>query len=181
MKTTLTPLIFIFLLLTFSCSKEEDCNNPVDCLPSATQIGKNTAGCLIDGKIFLPGGESLNSGSALHSQYLVYEGKYIFSLTIINFKDNIHLIQIGASDVELIKNKTYELTMKSDITVSGKYTIGGGLIDGFSTNNETNGELTITNLNLQERIISGTFWFDARNGSGEKVEIREGRFDVRYQ
>ncbi len=42
-----------------------------------------------------------------------------------------------------------------------------------------NGELKITKLNTQQRIISGTFWFDAIL-SGEKIEIREGRFDMRY-
>jgi len=181
MKTVINILLFVILLSTNSCSKQDECDNSLDCLPLATQTGANTAGCLINEKIFLPGGESLNSGSALHSQYLIYEGKYIFSLTIINFKDNIHLVQIGARDVELIKNKTYKITMKSESTVSGKYTIGGGLIDGFSTNNETNGELTITNVDIPNRIISGTFWFDASNAEGEIVQIREGRFDVRYQ
>ena len=49
----------------------------------------------------------------------------------------------------------------------------------FYTTNLLNGELKITKLNTQQRIISGTFWFDAIL-SGEKIEIREGRFDMRY-
>ena len=49
----------------------------------------------------------------------------------------------------------------------------------FYTTNLLNGELKITKLNTQQRIISGTFWVDAIL-SGEKIEIREGRFDMRY-
>ena len=30
------------------------------------------------------------------------------------------------------------------------------------------------------RTLSGRFWFDATNSAGEKVEIREGRFDILY-
>ena len=181
MKAILSPLLFLLLLLTFSCSKEEDCDNPVDCLPPVTQIGANTAGCLVNGEVFLPAGESLNRGSVLHSQYLFYEGKYIFSITITdrNGKHN-QLVQVGATGVELIENKTYEITMESDSTFSGIYTIGGGLIDGFTTNNETAGELKIIHIDENLRIISGTFWFDAINNEGEIVQIREGRFDVRY-
>ena len=38
----------------------------------------------------------------------------------------------------------------------------------------------ITKLNIQQRIVSGTFWYDAINSDGEKVEVRDGRFDMRY-
>lgn len=42
------------------------------------------------------------------------------------------------------------------------------------------GELTITHLDEERQIVSGTFWFDAVNKQGEKVQVREGRFDMRY-
>ncbi len=42
------------------------------------------------------------------------------------------------------------------------------------------GELRITKLDHQKRIVAGTFWFDAVNSAGEKVEVREGRFDMRF-
>jgi hypothetical protein len=41
-------------------------------------------------------------------------------------------------------------------------------------------ELTITRFDPNRRIVSGRFWFDATTGSGEKVEVREGRFDIGY-
>jgi hypothetical protein len=42
------------------------------------------------------------------------------------------------------------------------------------------GELKITKIDVSKSIVSGTFWFDAVNSKGEKVEIREGRFDWNY-
>ena len=48
------------------------------------------------------------------------------------------------------------------------------------TNSIKKGELTITRVDLQNSIISGTFWFDAINTDNEVVEIREGRFDWNY-
>lgn len=33
---------------------------------------------------------------------------------------------------------------------------------------------------MSKSIIAGTFWFDAINDKGEKVQIREGRFDWQY-
>ena len=37
------------------------------------------------------------------------------------------------------------------------------------------------NCNFYLHIQSGTFWFDAVNEKGKKVEIREGRFDMHFE
>ncbi|MGC8751863.1 DUF6252 family protein [Hydrotalea sp.] len=50
----------------------------------------------------------------------------------------------------------------------------------YSTNHFVTGELNIKKLDTVNQIVSGTFWFDAVNANGQKVQIREGRFDVRY-
>ena len=42
------------------------------------------------------------------------------------------------------------------------------------------GELKITYHNYNNAILSGTFWFDAVNSTGEIVQVREGRFDIHY-
>jgi hypothetical protein len=42
------------------------------------------------------------------------------------------------------------------------------------------GELWIKKYDSVNHIVSGTFWFDAVNSLGEKVEVREGRFDMRF-
>ena len=39
----------------------------------------------------------------------------------------------------------------------------------------------IVRVDKEKNIISGTFWFDAVNEQGKKVEIREGRFDMVFE
>ena len=49
------------------------------------------------------------------------------------------------------------------------------------TDQNNTGELVITKFDLEENIVSGTFWFDMENPyTGEIVEIREGRFDTYF-
>lgn len=48
----------------------------------------------------------------------------------------------------------------------------------FHWNLNSPGELVITRLDTLNNIISGTFWFDLHNSDNEKVEIRNGRFDL---
>lgn len=39
--------------------------------------------------------------------------------------------------------------------------------------------MTITKLDMENQIISGTFWFDVQDPkTGETREVRDGRFDV---
>jgi flagellar basal body rod protein FlgG len=50
----------------------------------------------------------------------------------------------------------------------------------YKTTSTITGELKITNHNFDKAILSGTFWFDAINSKGEKIQVREGRFDMEY-
>jgi hypothetical protein len=50
----------------------------------------------------------------------------------------------------------------------------------FYSDSINSGELKIDFLDTINRVVSGTFWFDAINSGGEKVQVRSGRFDVKY-
>lgn len=177
MKTILTILLFCLLLLPFSCSKQDECENPVDCLPPPTQTGANTAGCLVNGEVFLPGGRSIGSGSVLKAQYVFDDGRYIFGVSINNLRDGNKMVMIESKNDELEEGETYIMNQYSDISTTGFYLNGS---TGYSTTDEVTGEFTISKFDESRRILSGTFWFDAINNEGEIVQIREGRFDVRY-
>ncbi len=183
MKSAIHFIFFasIIIISTNSCSKKDDCEHPVDCLPPATQIGANTAGCLVNGKILVPSGRSFGSGSVLISQYLFYQGAYFFSIGIDDREEN-QLISIRIENSQLEEGGIYPLQLETENSGSAAYIIGGaGSGIGYVTTNNFKGELHVTNLDETKKIVSGTFWFDAINSEGESVQITQGRFDVRFQ
>ena len=42
------------------------------------------------------------------------------------------------------------------------------------------GELKITKFDQANHVLSGTFFFTGTNSSGTKVNITDGRFDIKY-
>lgn len=194
-KTTIIMKIlklFFFLLMAtlLSCCNKDD-DKPIaeiDKLPPATQTGANTAGCLVNGLAFLPGGQSQQP---LSCNYLDGEN---FSLKISNkYNGQIKTILIYIYNTSLITGQTYQLTEnESSNSKFAEYIIYNSDFSEFhyQTTSSVVGELTITAHNFDNATISGTFWFDAKfeyaeNYSGEVdddeiIEIREGRFDMEY-
>ena len=162
-----------------SCNPDDDNLNS---LPPETQTGANTAGCLVNGKVFLPKQEGLNP--ALVCNYEFIDGEFFFNLVIRdNRGQGVKTLSVRTQRIDLEAGSTYILNI--DNTISIDFTGGGGVYsinasDFFYTNTIKTGELKITRLDLQNSIISGTFWFDAVNEAGELVEVREGRFDVQF-
>lgn len=52
--------------------------------------------------------------------------------------------------------------------------------DSYVTTSSYTGKVNISNRDTVNSIVSGTFEFMAVNSSGEKVEVRQGRFDLNY-
>lgn len=172
-------LLVLLVTLTLSCCSKDDNNptNPIELLPTKTQTGANTAGCLIDGVAFLPKGY-IPSGN-LVCNYI--DGKD-FSLGILQ-KDNNQTLSINviSYNKSLVVGETYQLKEYGENSIFGEYVIfqtSGNL--KYQTNFTVTGELKITNHNFDKAILSGIFWFDAINEKGEKVQVREGRFDMQY-
>jgi hypothetical protein len=78
MKTKI--LLFIALTLVLGCCSDDDSKSAseIDKLPPATQTGANTAGCLVNGKAFLPKGY-FPGGASL---YCFYQNGEDFALHI---------------------------------------------------------------------------------------------------
>ncbi|CAM4188620.1 hypothetical protein [Gillisia limnaea] len=176
MKTSLNLLLIILFLSFVSCSKQDDCDNPVDCLPPATQTGAGTIGCLINGEVFRPGGSQFPGPTQRAVYNTSVEGKYYFSLTAKNRSTN-KSIGILLRDQQIGEGETYFLISEGEFTNFAVYNIN---IIEFQTNNEFTGEITFSKFDDINGIVSGTFWFDGINEEGEIVEIREGRFDMKY-
>ncbi|CAA0255622.1 conserved hypothetical protein [Tenacibaculum maritimum] len=173
-----TILLIGILLTTFlSCSqKEVPTLTPLQQLPKATKVGANTAGCLVNGEAFLPKGH-FSTGNL--TCYFINQNN--FSLIISERDDSFSKsIVIGIDSLTLKINKIINLdTERTSDSRYGEFIISN-INDSYSTTPEITGELVITHHDYDKAIISGTFWFDAVNNAGEKVEVREGRFDMKY-
>jgi hypothetical protein len=186
MKNTIITLLII---LFASCSKDNNEENYNPQLPALTQIGANTFGAIINGKIMVPrNSQGYKPPGSSHNPVL-YTGF-----------DNWEQISAGDRKTEMggiymyIENldKVYPLKVDS-------YIIGdsdGAFSNSFAKNTlitasayDSNGNrktyLSIANtgsiniLRSDNDIISGTFSCKLKyeNNPNDIIEIKEGRFD----
>lgn len=183
-------IILLFTTFTLSCCNEEEDNNSkteLEKLPPVTQSGANTAGCLVNGVAFLPKGffptgnlfffyqDGKDFSLSIGERTLQGDNDIIKNINITSLNQNLH-DNVGVS-IELGQNEN-----------NGNSKFGVYSIDAvappnpkyYSTNSIIKGELKINYHNYNQAILSGTFWFDAINSNGEIVQVREGRFDIRY-
>ncbi len=170
--------------MLFNChrsSSDDDTTIPVDQLPATTQTGANTAGCLVNGKVLLPRGQKPQNGPVLAAFYQFIDGGYHFGLGIEDYT-NSKTVAIGSHNITLEQGKTYSLAenLNDDSAVNMYANYWDYKTTFYSTSDIVTGEIKITRLDTSKFIISGTFWFDAVNANGEKIEVREGRFDLHY-
>lgn len=176
---------FLILLITvalfISCKKDDV--PPMEQLPPATQTGKNTFGCLVNGKAFIPKG-SMFSGPILQSYYQYVDGEYYFHVSAADKSEpsNIFSVRINAKNFQITKAGSFEF---AEPVIDGKpigtyANTSNAKSKEYNTSTALAGELKITHFDLEKQIVSGTFWFDAVNQAGEKVEVREGRFDMHF-
>lgn len=183
MKNIIT-LFFISTMMSF-CSRDNDRpKTELEKLPPATHTGANTAGCLVNGIAFLPKGYippgNLQCNYNDGANFSLFIGERIMqgstdnsrSIYVFSYNQNLH-DNVGV---------TFPLTEYGPNSKSGKfvtYSADLGEIH-YETTSEVTGELKITYFNYSQAIISGTFWYDAINSNGQKVEVRDGRFDMHF-
>lgn len=172
-------LFALFIIVCFtSCKKEEpESTDNSFGLPNITQEGKNTFGCLLDGNLLLA--EKSLLYPTLTCRYLLVNypiSGYSFSLHAQG-KSSPYVLEIN--------------TINKAVTV-GEFDLGPSGVEGefsavigdirniYEIDPNQKGKIKITKLDEINQIVSGTFWFDAVNSSGKKVEVREGRFDMVY-
>ncbi len=176
MKAQHIFLLFFFssLFLNTKCRKESEPQ-----LPPETTTGANTFGCKVDGKVFTPKGSFVGPG--ITAQYLFLGngigGGWFLNITAANRVDNPNLsISIATDSLLVIEGNSYTLER-----VKG-YAYAQCLSDitFYRMNSGDLGTLYITKHDQTKHIISGRFSFTASRSTGEKVNITEGRFDIRY-
>ncbi|RYU81813.1 DUF6252 family protein [Hymenobacter persicinus] len=176
------PLYLALLLLT-QCSK---CKNdplpidPVNQLPPATQTGANTFGCLVNGMLYTPSGYNGVSNYAV----LYDPGFQGGSLQVQTYR----YPKQGVSKTQEVALGGIHINHIGDYQIGLTEDVGASFIDDYrntpcneyrSDRNNTyaKGTLTITKLDLNAGIISGTFGFTLAQPGCDTIKVTQGRFD----
>jgi len=155
----------LFLCPLFYGSCDEDENE----LPPITMEGKNTFGCLVNGKVWLPKGRAGSSG-------------FFADMTINNFlsiladNDNSGVRLILSDKIGIQANKIY--TFKNDTTFNAEYYKSAENITCFyKYTHLIYGKIQLSKLEAE--FISGTFEFTTYNPDcGDTIKVTQGRFDI---
>ncbi|MDQ6482154.1 DUF6252 family protein [Dyadobacter sp. LHD-138] len=166
------------LLLFGACDKGPE-------LTPATQDGKNTFSCKVNGKVWIPKGSSSLGGTIkpIYGGFLwnvvtdsvdISIGAYLtnsyddqLDLYLKSFKLGVHrLNQKTLSEGATLNPKNY-----------GLFRAANGR--SYITSEINTGWINLTKADTISGIIAGTFEFTAASGSGEIVKITEGRFDIK--
>jgi hypothetical protein len=169
---------FIYLLSITLLSSLSSCLTPDNpepaTLPPLTTEGKNTFGCLIDGRVFVPDKEQL--------------GK--LRLSIFFEQNSLQLQAKGGKESVLVEC--------DNVTTEGTYFIppppfDGGMYKSASASSDcwhkvlqNQSKITINYYDKTARIISGTFEYLNMKpkftfcDTTDIVNITEGRFDVKF-
>jgi len=183
-KLFATLLFWLFLLV--------GCNDP---LPRPTKKGKDTFGCKINGKRWIPEGGVLSNLKPLVARY---DGNILrIQANTANKKANttisLYLEKVSGTGEYPINFTTNVPPFGTSYTSHGIYDhVDKTYLDPvskiygkhsfYATNAKYPGKVKITRLDASTKIVSGTFEFTAEefNTPGQTVKITSGRFDIHW-
>ncbi|HLS30808.1 MAG TPA: hypothetical protein VK021_08130 [Flavobacteriaceae bacterium] len=167
-------ILILSVFLLCACSKDDDNQS----LPPATEYAAGTFACYVDGKPFID-----NSGGWFNCYYQFVEGEYYFAISGKSKVNALQFMVLATEAKTIAEGETLYLTENEmgNAWAGSSFYSESISYQFVETNSEYTGELTITKFDLEENIVSGTFWFDLEHPiTGEKIEIREGRFDTYF-
>lgn len=150
--------------------------------------GRGGIKCKVDGKLIIPKASLNGTGLAADINFVPFplNTEDVMSISFLSGGESpdfisqairIKIIDIVAESVQV--GDIYQL--ESELNSSfGKYGINPATDYDYSTNEQNTGELKIVFHDIANRILGGTFEFDAIDENGNLVEIREGEFDMKY-
>jgi hypothetical protein len=178
-------LIAMYICLGFSCIKSGSTSVS---FPAATQSGKNTFGCYIDGVPFIP-------YSTLNGNVIPITASYYYDSSTVNQIPAGFFSLQGIDVLAPQKMNGSFFIQKVGLFAPGQYSISsqpncgdpyqcdGGGYENSPTEDFyfiDSGTLNITRLDTVNKIISGTFNFSVKDSLGNTKQITDGVFDVKY-
>jgi hypothetical protein len=169
----------VMTIFTFSQCKKNKTEEPQ--LPPETTTGAMTFGCKVNGQVFLP--KDGNGRPGLFVQYVnlgnVPAGGWHLNIPAYNYSTNKG-VSIETDSLLVVEGMTYEFNTTIG-TANAFYR--EDILNGVNVYQKLAtdlGSLTIKKHDQLQRILSGTFSFIGTDGSGVKINVTEGRFDIRY-
>ncbi|MEL4456472.1 hypothetical protein [Lutimonas vermicola] len=159
-------LLFALPVLFYGCEEDD-----------LTEIKFNGTGgmsCLVDGKVM-----NNVSKNTFCEFVLLNDGIQALKLgfsddDINNYTFEFIDLQAYAIDTDNLEGVVFLMGGKETSESYGVYQFGSSK---YKTNSMHTGELKVLYFDRVKNVIGGTFWFDAVN-NGERVNIRDGRFDI---
>ena len=195
-------MFFLLLLFTLSglmgtsCTKDSEKGDPVFALPPETQVGANTFGVTINGKVYVPRdptgtlfGTSTHamtfwtSPDGLHTfeELEILDGKSTVGFQMIIHIQNLFTLGTGKY---LLRQSNFQKGIDSIPLTHIYFKIWDPKINNYayygSVTNE--GEINITRYDIPNRIASANFngKFVRLNSSTDFITITDGRFDIKW-
>lgn len=175
MKFTILGMLSLLLAVVSSCEKEYE-------FPPITQEGKNTFGCKINGKEFVPGNDHQPFSMNLRCSYERIDENERLVVSVIRDKSG----SLGGMILDLngLKNElkvgtygVYDFEPGSAGFFGSRYHLG----KQYVPSREHDGQLEVLRFDREARIFAGKFHFTfIDEPSGETLTITEGRFDVKW-
>jgi len=184
MKTTILILSFILLQ---ACSTNDDGFTPT--LPPITQIGANTFGCFIDGKLLTPrDGAFGDLGPSKGMRFFgSFQPRDYREIRVNDFKSGtgsitIHIESLNNTGDYIINESNCHNGIDSPITTNVFCRIFDSNENIFKTYCSFTNSGIIIITKLEDGITSGTFSVKVRNinDSSDEIEITDGRFDIKF-
>lgn len=156
-----------------------------DTLPSITQEGKNTIGSLVNGQVLIPRGSVGQPNPTAYYDASTNGGSFQVSMTRFDYGDSVRRsFQIIASHIN--KTGTYPITTpRGDVAIAYSRLLirtntGCEYIGMDAAKVQQEGQLIITRLDTEQKIIAGTFTCRLITAGCDTVRMTDGRFDMKY-
>ena len=194
-------LLFMFFIgfSAMGCKDRSQDEGSALQLPPITQTGANTAGCVINGKTIIPkdgvnglsgsevNGLSILAGSNFYEPIL---GNDYFSIKVSNLKDSgksywiyLHIDNLsrGIGEYSVNQSNAEFYSHASNTTQIIVRETNKGVSTRTYLSSDRSGKITITTFN--NSICSGIFCATLYNkdNPSEKIEVRDGRFDIKIR
>ena len=160
----------LFLINITGCDNGIDLRSEFEKLPPRTKDGKNTFGCLVNGKAWV-----VSSTTDVTAFYQMNVFQLNAAIEEKNRHQAIGLALLGG----LSEGSIYDLTNDPQ----SQAVFGWERVEQYCVydiDKTTSGWLSISTLNESKAIISGTFEFVTITPGCDTLSVADGRFDLLY-